>query len=127
EAEIGDGDVALGQARRPVRLLRGCGGRDQQQDQDCEQTLNRPPFPAIAAAQICASKPTRRRSPRSSTGRLIIDGCSSISATAFSASSPALAASGSWRKVVPARFSTFSQPSSAAQARSRGSSIPALL
>jgi hypothetical protein len=47
-----------------------------------------------------------------STGRLIIDGWFDISAIAFRSDKPDLSASDNFRKVVPARLSTVSQPCS---------------
>ena len=84
-------------------------------------------YAGSASAHSASLKPTSRRSPTSSTGRLIIDGCASISSTALASSIPCRSASGSLRKVVPARLSSRSQPSSAAHPRSRASSMPAVL
>lgn len=63
---------------------------------------NRVGAQARAAAYRSGLKPTRVRAPRSSTGRLIIDGWASISSTALAWSRSALLASSSLRKVVPA-------------------------
>src|SRR5665213_2496946 len=65
--------------------------------------------------------------PSSSTGRLIIDGCASISAMAFFSVRPSLSLSGSLRKVVPARLSSVSQPAFLAQPSSLARSMPAVL
>jgi hypothetical protein len=56
-----------------------------------------------------------------------MDGCASISAIAFFSVSPSLSASGSLRKVVPARFSNVSQPTAAAHFSSLTRSMPAAL
>ena len=66
-------------------------------------------------------------SPNSSTGRLIIDGCASISAIAFFSVRPSLSLSGSLRNVVPARLSSVSQPAFFAQPSSFARSMPAVL
>src|SRR3546814_13717508 len=54
----------------------------------------------------------------------IIEGWAIINAFAFSASSPALSASGNFLNVVPALLSSTSQPASLIQLSSRAPSIP---
>jgi len=57
---------------------------------------------------------------------LDLDGCASISATAFFALTATLSWSGSLRNVVPARFNKVSQPTLFTQRASRSRSIPAV-
>jgi 2-polyprenyl-6-hydroxyphenyl methylase/3-demethylubiquinone-9 3-methyltransferase len=84
--------------------------------------------PGLNAASHSASlKPTSRPPGYSTTGRLIALGLAAITATAFAASSPSLSASGSLRKVVPARLSTFSHPACSAHAASLAGSAPCFL
>src|ERR1700752_2643962 len=54
--------------------------------------------------------PTSNLPPRSSTGRLIIEGCASIRASALRSLRPSLSPSGSFLNVVPARLSSVSHP-----------------
>ncbi len=63
-----------------------------------------------ALAYASGLNPISNPAPVSSTGRLIIDGCSRINAMALRASRFFFFSSGSLRKVVPARFSTVSHP-----------------
>lgn len=56
-----------------------------------------------------------------------MEGFSIITRTADSASMDARTDSGSRRQVVPLRFTTASQPSSATQARAKASGSPARL
>src|SRR5579871_4888604 len=80
-----------------------------------------------AAVYSSGLKPTSNRLPRSSIGRLIAEGCASISLIALSALRFALSFSGSLRKLMPARLSTVSQPSSLHHVSSRFRSIPSFL
>ena len=70
------------------------------------------------------SNPTITFEPVSNTGLLIIEGCASISVTALSSVRSCRSASGSFRKVVPARFSSFSQPTLPIHARSFSGAMP---
>ena len=65
--------------------------------------------------------------PSSSTGRLMIEGCASISLSAFASVRPSLSLSGSLRKVVPALLSRISQPTFFVQPSSLPFSMPATL
>src|SRR5690606_18315801 len=82
---------------------------------------------ANAAWQLSGLKPTRVLSPRSSTGRLIIEGWASISLMALAWSRSAFCASSSLRKVVPARLRTVCQPCSLHHFSRLARSIPAVL
>src|SRR5262245_46545752 len=84
-------------------------------------------LPPNAPSYCSGLKPTSSLPPTSSTGRLIIDGCAVIRAIAFFSVSPSLSLSGSARKVVPARLSSVSQPTSRDQPSSRPRSMPAAL
>ena len=82
----------------------------------------------MEAAYSSGLKPTSiLPPPSSSTGRLIIDGCASISAMAFFSVTPSLSLSGNFLNVVPARLSSVSQPAFFAQPSSLARSMPAVL
>ena len=57
----------------------------------------------------------------------MIEGCASISAIAFFSVRPSLSLSGSLRNVVPALFSSVSQPAFLIQPSSLARSMPAVL
>src|SRR5512144_438105 len=80
-----------------------------------------------AALYSSGLNPTSKRPSEASTGRVIIEGCASISLMALPALSAALSLSGNLRKVVPVRFNKVSQPSSLHQASRRFRSIPSFL
>ncbi len=88
----------------------------------------RRPSRAIWTALPCRRrsglKPTSNLPPRSSTGRLIIEGCASISASALRSFRPSLSLSGSFLNVVPARLSSVSQPSSSDHCLSLSLAMP---
>src|SRR4051812_39708832 len=89
--------------------------------------LDDPGAAHFKAAYFSGLNPTSKVLPRSSTGRLIIDGCSSMSFTALGSVRLALAPSGSLRKVVPARFSSTSQPAERTQDSSFARPMPDFL
>ena len=98
-------------------------------DEESRQGGKRPKeeFQPNAAAHSASLKPTSKPPGYSTTGRLIVEGCSSIKTIALSASRPCFWLSSSLRNVVPARLRIVSHPFAATQALSFAGSAPSFL